>query len=280
MMPSQTIILLFAVLLSGCLADLRSNDLVVDGIDPARVTLARTSMNRMLKAHGGLDRWKQHRVAEVDYTDTWFRPLERAVSMPYPENGQHISQTILLGKNASRWTFVEGPWDGLEWGIQRWATYTARSGKVAFEDNDDIKFWLPTNAYFFEAPFRLSEATTLAHMGTTRVDGVLLDMVFLTWGQPEPQNDVDQYVAFIDRKTGLLTYLQYTIRDIFRTLIGVMHYSDYKEVDGIWVAHKMTVVTKPGGPPALHEYQIQDVIFGGDVSMEKLLPNPNKAGRK
>ncbi len=280
MMPSQAIILFLSLLASGCLADLRSNDLVVDGIAPAQVTLARASMKRMLTAHGGLERWKNHRVAEVGYTDTWFRPLEQAVSMPYPENGQRISQTILLGANASRWTFVGGPWDGLEWGIQRWATYTAKNGKIAFEPDSDIKFWLPTNAYFFEAPFRLGEANVMAHMGTAHIDGQTLDMVFLTWGQAEPQSNVDQYVAFIDRQSGRLTYLQYTIRDIFRTLIGVMHYSDYKEVDGIWVAHRMTVVTEPGGPPALHEYRIQDLAFGGDVPQEKLIPDPNKAGRK
>ncbi|MEZ4458170.1 MAG: hypothetical protein R3E66_00295 [bacterium] len=278
MKPNLLFVCLSTILAAGCLADLRSNNLVVDGISAVDRDQGRAILERSAKAHG-LQRWRQHQTVTVTYTDTWYRPVERLVSMPYPQNGQRLVHDQIVGSDSSRWMFKGGPLDGTVWGIQNWATYRLQDATPTFEPDNTLKFWLPTNAYFFQAPFRLREATVVAHAGTARVDGRLLDIVFLSWNTAAPQSDVDQYVAYIDRESGQLMYLQYTIRDIFRTLIGTMHYTDYREIDGMLVPHRMTVVTEPGGPRSLHEYLVESVGFD-QVPKASLLPDPKRRGTK
>ena len=69
--------------------------------------------------------------------------------------------------------------------------------------------------------------------------------VYVTWEEGPPSGKYDHYVLFIDEETGLLSKVHYTLRDapdfapaLFAGLLravsaGTMHFSDYREVDGV-----------------------------------------------
>lgn len=265
---------------TACQADLRSSSLVENGIAEDTASHGRLVLQQLAEAHG-LASWQARENARVVYSDTWMGWLNQQVAMPWPENGQRFEHTILLGTDNSRMVFLGGDYDQKSWGIQHWKTYTVNpGGEPRFEDDDGIKFWLPTNAYFIEAPFRLGEATVVAYDGTATLDGTLHDIVFLSWSQAAPQGDIDQYIAYIDRDTGRLSYLTYTVRDMAGFLVGTMKYDDYRQVDGVWIAHSMHVHDEPGGEPELHGYQIESVSFDVDVPERFVVPRPELRGQK
>lgn len=274
--------LVLALFFVGCgLSDIRPDTMVESGYTEADVSKGREVLRTMMEAHGGLEAWRAHRTAQVELTDTWHSAVVSAAVSPWPENGQLVRQTLLLGSETSRLVFVGGDEDGNAWGIQNWITYTAQSDKnPTFEENSAITFWLPTVQYFIEAPFRLHEADVVVWAGEEKDAGKTYDKVFLSWGTDAPQDTIDQYMAWVDQETGRLAYLEYTVRDMTDFTVGMMRYQDYKTIQGIQVAHTMRVVDGLSGDDKLHRMDIQKIQFATGVSDDYLIPDPSQKGSK
>ncbi len=263
------------------LSDVRPPELVEDGVTSQREQHGRELLTRLEDAHGGYAAWSGQPGAVVEFRDHWPGGVMRALAMPWSESGLLMRSTMLRGIDASRLEFLEGERTGTAWGIQSWMTYRAGAGAAppAFEDDDTIRFWLPTFQYFLEAPFRLREAEVVADAGPETVAGVTYQRVFASWGRPEPQPKVDQYLAWIHPDTGRLEYLEYTVRDMMPAVAGCMHYRDYRQVDDLQVAMTMAVVEGPGGPDALHRFELEAVRFE-EVSRDFVVPRPDLSRAK
>jgi hypothetical protein len=252
-----------------------------EGTSAVHAERGRKLVDQLPAAHGGLDTWRSHRTARVRLRDSWPGWMMRTAAMPWFENEQMLELTTLLGTDEARIEFAEPPNEGLMWGIQDWATYTVEPGGApVFEQDDDVKFWVPTVSYFFEAPFRLHEADVVSYVGNETVDGVVYDKVFLSWGQAEPQENIDQYVAWIARDTGRLGFLAYTVRDMMQNIEGFMRYTDYEQVHGIWVAKTMAVVDDTESLDGLHRMDVESVEFGVDRPRTFFYPDPGRKGAK
>ncbi len=291
-MPTRRKLLIAAVLvvlaLAGLaafklsrLSDIRPPELTGGEVTAEREERGRELLSRLEDAHGGYAAWSRRQGATVELRDHWPDAVMRALAMPWAESGLLMRSTMLRGADASRLEFLEGEQLGTAWGIQNWMTYRAGAGdqKPAFEDDDAIRFWLPTFQYFFEAPFRLREADVVADAGPEAVAGVTYQRVFASWGRPEPQQRIDQYLAWIDPESGRLAYLEYTVRDMMPAIVGCMHYRDYHQVGDLWIAMTMAVVKGPGGPDALHRFELEDVRFE-DVPRDFVVPRPDLARAK
>ena len=257
------------------LADIRPPELADTGVTTEREQRGRELLSRLEEAHGGYAAWNVWRGARVEFRDHWQGAMMRFAVMPWTESGLLMRSTMLRGSDASRLEFLEGEDAGTTWGIQNWITYRAAGGGApTFEDDDTIRFWLPTIQYFFEAPFRLREGGVIADAGPETVAGITYQRVFISWGTAEPQSQTDQYLAWIHPDSGRLEYLEYTVRDMMPGVVGCMHYRDYRQVEDLWIAMTMSVVEGPGGPDALHRYELEDVRLE-DVSQDLLIPRPD-----
>ncbi len=265
------------------LSDVRPPELAANEITEELAERGRELLRRLEDAHGGYAAWTARPTARVEFRDHWPGAVMRALAMPWAESGLLMRSTMLRGSDASRLEFLEGRDAGSAWGIQNWMTYRADGddlvppegdNSLTFEDDDDIRFWLPTFQYFFEAPFRLREGGVVADAGPATVAGVTYDRVFVSWGRAAPRSQVDQYLAWIDPASGRLEYLQYTVRDMMPGIMGCMHYRDYRQVEDLWIAMTLAVVEGPGGPDALHRFELEDVRFE-DVPREFVVPRPH-----
>jgi hypothetical protein len=268
--------LLAAVGTTGCgLKDIRP-DTVQDSVPEDQHQRGEELLADLATAHGGLDTWRAHRSSAYVIEDTWLSWIEEVAAMPWSKNQQRMRQTVWLGSDNSRLEFLDGDARGTSWGIQHWATYhVAANSAPVFEPDDTIKFWLPTLQYFFEAPFRLREAGVVYALDDKRVDGHTYHRVFLSWGTDEPQDTIDQYVAWIDADTGRLAFLHFTVRDMFDWIDGWMAYRDYEQIQGIWVARTIAGVEEPGGDAAGHRLEFDKVAFGVDVPEGFIIPRPD-----
>ena len=263
-----------AVLVSGCaLRDIRPDSAKQEISNQARGR-GRGMLDGLPEAHGGLDRWRSFETARYEFTDTWQKGIGRAF-MPWPASGLRMELAVLQGEDNGRLTFLEGELEGRSWGVQNWVTYIVPAdGWPVFQEADDIEFWIPTTTYFFEAPFRLREADVAYALDQKTLGERTFDRVFFSWGTDKPQETTDQYIAWIDRETGRLAYLEYTVRDMMESIKGCMEFADYETFDGITLATKLRNVTEPGGDPILHSYEIHDVEFGADFSRRHVVPRP------
>jgi hypothetical protein len=263
---------------AGCaLSDLREDAVAsrhITAWEPAR---GRALLDALASRHGGLDRWRAARDARVIYQDTWPSAVVAAAASPWPSPRQTIRQTLLLGQDISVVECLDGPEAGLTWGIQHWHTWEqAPGGALVWTDNEGVRFWLPTLQYFLEAPFRLGEADVVAWLGEAEAQGRRYELVFLSWGDAAPQEETDQYIAWIDRETGLLSYLEYTVRDMAGPLRAMIAYEGYRRADGFLVATTLRVVDAPGGETTLHRMDIEGMDFGVGAPASFLEPAPSR----
>lgn len=269
-----------AVLEIRRLADLRPPALIGEGVTPERASRGRMLLQRLEDAHGGFAAWRRHAYAQVELRDRWPGRVMPALAMPWRESGLLTRGTLQLGTANSRLDFLEGPDAGGAWGIQQWMTYRITGGgEPIFEDDDTIRFWLPTLQYFFEAPFRLREGDVVADAGPETLEGITYERVFVSWHSAAPRASTDQYLAWIHPETGRLAFLEYTVRDMLPSLVGCMQYRDYSRIEGLWVAMTMAVVEGPGGPDALHRFELEQVRFD-DVSESFVVPRPDLSRAK
>jgi len=266
-----------ALAAGGCgLKDIRPDGWQTAFADDAAEARGKEILAAMAEAHGGLEAFAAHRTVVIELEDTFPNPVLRMFTSPWPADPIRLRQEILIPGENSRLELLNSPAVGDVWGIQNWATYRQKSGReIEFVDDATIKFWLPTLGYFFQAPFRLHEASVVRDLGRVDVGGRSYDRVFLSWNTAEPQKDVDQYIAYIDAETHLLTFLEYTVREMGGFVSGTMHYRDHETIDGIVVARTMALVEGPGGPDGLHRVSVLDVRFGVPLETSRIIPRPD-----
>lgn len=277
-MSNLRALLLLSLLLAtaACTADLRPDALIKEGVQPDATARGKAALERVAEAHGGVAALKAARVAEVTMSDAWPNPVLRLFGMPWDDEPQTMRLTWQLGQDNSQLEFLDGDMKGARWGIQQWCTWTAAPGKdPVFAPHEDAWFWLPTLEYFVEAPWRLREAATVAHMGTSERGGKRYERVFFTWGDAAPHDNTDQYIAWIEADTGRLAFLEFTARDVYGFVTGVAVYERYREVEGLLFAGAITIVTDHDDfDGTLHRMDLQTIRLRPDMPQEALVPRP------
>ena len=270
--------------LAGCsLSDIRTPELLAEvapGDDSARIR-GRLLLDRLADRYGGFEHWQSHETMQLEFTDEWPSLMWRTLAAPWPQDPQAFKLMTPLGTDDGRLQFLDGDWSGQAWGLQNWAPYeVSAAGQIEFVDDDDIRFWIPTVKYFAEFPFRISEADVVLYAGERTRDGRVHDLVFATWNQAAAQDMTDQYLLWIDRKSGILELLQYTVRDVMASIVGTMDYADFRTRAGILVPHRMTVVDSPENDEVMHEFVVRKARFGVHYPEGFFYPDPQRHGSK
>jgi len=265
----------------GCAANLWPD---AESTSPATEQQGREWLRKASDAQGGAE-FAEHRVASLWLRDTWPSWLLRSLVMPWPTNSHLLRQDIAVGTDTSRLTFAEGKEKGTGWGIQNWVTYRFGPDGIVWDPVDDadstIKFWLPTNAYFPFAAWRLQEATYVRYLGAEEVNGRTLHRVFATWGDEPVVPDVDQYIVYIDAKTERIAYLRYTVKDMSESITGLMRYDDYRAVGKLVLPFSMRVVgSMADDASVVHAYAVERAEMDPALPEGWLLPRPDLRAQK
>lgn len=259
------------VLTTGCLADIRPEILAtLDTDNPpsaAALSRGRLLLEGAANKHG-LAAWKRYHTTSVRVTDNWYGTIARMLS-PWPAADVRFDISFANGKSAVRAEFVQLEADedseqlaGLVWGVQNWKVYEQpKGGSAEFVDNNDIRFILPTVQYFISLPFRLIEAPIVVDAGSTTIAGTDYDRVLVTWDSVEANDEYDQYVVYIDKSTGLIDKVEYTVREIMSFITGTMHYGDFRNVGGVTVGFDQTVTSSPTDADPMHRMTLTDLAY-------------------
>ncbi len=134
----------------------------------------------------------------------------------------------------------------------------------------------------------------MLNAGEAEHRGRSYERVFVTWGAAEPHLEDDQYLLWIDKETGLVEMVRYTVRELLlmteglthsltRALgAGTIHFDDYREIDGVMIPFVQTVnlaepllTQYPVSGTFLHRLEIEDARFD-TIPPETLTPDPSR----
>ncbi len=271
-MNGKHVVLLSVVLVCGLMssacanADLRTGTLEALGAQPSKdnAAQARAVLQATAERHG-VDAWRQYSTAEVIMRDDWDSVLASVLGLEPWDEEDLIQMRYEPGSFDIRVDFIDGPRKGEAMGLQSWKTYgrSAQQEPLAFGEVEHADFVLPAIVYLAELPFRVAQAPVLAYHGQEEVDGRVYDVVMATWGSLEPNDQHDQYLMWIDTNTDTLTMVDHTVREQGGFFSSRTIYEDYRDVQGVLVAHRLTIVDRgeTSTDGYLHQIHVESAAF-------------------
>lgn len=272
-------VLALALGATGCAAaDLRSEALVDEGATPERVERGRELLAAAAERHG-LDAWRSRRTTEVTLRDDWASFLA-VVTFSKPWDAEDLfALRFENGTFNAQAVFLEGRRAGQTIGLQAWRRYRrAPDGALTWDvERNRAGFVLPALVYFVELPFRLLDAPVVVFDETATFEGRPCDKVLATWGAPEPQPGLDQYVLWIDRETELVRRADFTVREEARFVAFTVFYDDYRTVDGVRVPFLQTVSAAEEAyrDDFAHQVRVESVRYDA-FDVAELYPDPER----
>lgn len=263
------ILLLSSFFLQGCMADIRTNLVKKEGITTENTNKGKALLEKAWKAQG-FDKIANHQVYSFIGNDTWKGMLGK-VGKVWPESKSELEFKFQVGTFDGQVSFLDGKRSGDIAGLQNWNYYEISDNNTSFMDtNKRIEFGLTAYQYFTEMVSRLKNAPIISYAGKEEFRGKKYDLVFCTWHSDKPHKGADQYIAWINKETGLMDFTQYTLRENYLkapgggAVYGGVEYSDFRNIDGVLISHEHTVYTfglNKNKNKNLHQLIISDFKF-------------------
>ena len=258
----------------SCLHDVRPRMLKREGITQENTLKGKQILDRVWKKQGG-DKLEEHNVYSFQGFDTWKKSKLGKLGKLWPDYETTLGFKFQVDTLDGQLTFMDGQRKETIAGIYNSDYYEIKNGITEFQDkaaksNRRVVFGLSHIQYFFELLGRLRQAPIISYAGSETFNGKQYDLVFCTWGKPKPHQEHDQFLLWINKKTGLLDYSEYSVREPhvkppgYKMIGGNIEYTDYREIDGVLIPHDQIVYPikkKTDQSKFIHRLKISDFQF-------------------
>lgn len=217
----------------------------------------------MQGAYGGKDHWLAFKIGSYAQTADWYdNKLGVAGWDTLPQQFEMIST---LGTDDCEFTLLNGENRGQTWGVADWKSYQVLdNGEQSFQENEKYQHKLIYKNYWFQFPFRIGEAPIISYAGEAEVEGKTYDLLYATWGSVDANREYDQFVLYVDKKTRLVEWLHFTLREKVKFIHITAHFTDFKTVNGITLpfSQYLTIGSPNNVLMKMHENHYQWIQFG------------------
>lgn len=275
-------LLIAAIVLQSCgIADLRTKMIKEEGLTIQNQVKGKQILENAWKKQG-FDKLKNHTVYSYNAQDNW-KGLLGKMGQIWPDMKSEMEFKYQVGTFDGQVHFLDGKEKGNSVGLQNWNYYEIIKSDTIFKDKNNKKnkrkvFGIAAIQYFSEMIDRLKNAPIISYAGEKNFRNQQYDLVFCTWTKIEPHMESDQYLVWINKKTGLMDFTQYTIRDNYlklpgyKILSGAIEFADFKNIDGVLIPHTQFVYAlklRKNTKNNLHKLMISDFKFD-DYNIEDL----------
>ena len=224
-------------------------------------------LKQMQDAYGGMDKWLAFKTGKYAQIADWYE--DKFGVAGWDALPQEFEMTSVLGTDDSEFTLLNGANKGQTWGVKDWKSYHKKNEQKEFIHNEKYHHKLIYKNYWFQFPFRISEAPIIAYAGESTVKGEAYDLLYVTWGSEAPNRQYDQYVLYLDKETRLLEWLNFTLREKANFVNITAQFADFKVINGITApfTQYITLRNPETGGPKMHENRYQWVQFGEERVM-------------
>lgn len=265
-----------SLMLQSCgIYDLRTTSLKKEGITEENTTKGKQILVRAWKTQG-FDKLHDHEVYSFEGTDVW-KGLLGKMGHLWPELEAKMEFKYRVGTFDGQVHFTDGNEKGNRAGLQNWNYYESIDNKISFKDKDLKEnkrkvFGIAAFQYFTEMADRLLNAPIVVYAGEDSFRDQEYDLVLSTWETEKPHEEHDQYLSWVNKETGMLDFVQYTIRDAYlkppgyKLLGGAIEFDDFRSIDGVMIPHNQLVYAikmKKNQDKFLHRLTVSDFEFDG-----------------
>ena len=285
------VVVIASVILQSCgMADLRTKMIKKEG-----VTIQNTEKGKQLLGNAwkkqGFDKLKNHTVYSYHAQDNW-RGLLGKMGQIWSDMESEMDFKFRIGTFDGQVQFLDGKHKGNFAGLQNWSYYEIIKNDTIFKDKKSRQnrrkvFGISAFQYFTEMIDRLKKAPIISYAGEKEFRGQQYNLVLCTWDTVVPHMEHDQYLAWINKQTGLMEFTQYTIRETYlkppgyKAFGGAVEFTDFKNVAGVLIPHTQLVYAiklKKNPKRNLHKLVMSNFKFDGFKPEDLQLDKTIKAG--
>lgn len=279
-----TLITLSFLLQSCGIYDLRTRSIKSEGLTEENTKKGKAILEKAWNKQG-LHKLKDHQVYSFHGSDVW-KGLLGKMGQLWPDLEAEMNFKYLIGSFDGQVQFTNGSEQGNIAGLQNWNYYEVVGDQTAFKKKDLKEterkvFGIAAFQYFTEMADRLLKAPIIAYAGEDKFRGQDYDLVLSTWGSEKPHEEHDQYLSWINKETGMMDFVQYSIRDAYlkppgyKLLGGAIEFADFRSIDDILIPHEQLVYAikmKKNKNKFLHRLVVSDFKFD-DFNADELILN-------
>jgi hypothetical protein len=249
---------------------------VRDGISVDERAQGQALLADVEAAYGGRDAWLAKDTGHFTMSADWLGFPNTVISQ-WETNPQRFEMQVVLGSDDVNLTLVDGPLSGQTYGLLGGRSYRVGPDGVAdFDAKVPLAWKMSAKNYWFQLPFRVSEASVVAHAGEAEVDGQRYELVFLSWESAEPQREIDQFVLYVHPEHHHIEWLHITAREKGGWASATVRFEDVVAYGGISVPRTQTAWL--GSPEErgrrMHQNTFESVVFGAPITDVTLAESP------
>lgn len=139
----------------------------------------------------------------------------RVTFLVSPTGKSLIDYEFVSYPNGSHTSYYNSIISGLEFyiGKDNNGIFQVSDGKREYGGFSKEFFYLAVQ-HLIEFPFQMESANIVEHIGQQSWNGSKYELIFATWNNFEPNNEIDQYIIWINKETGLIDRFDATGRQI------------------------------------------------------------------
>jgi hypothetical protein len=249
------------ILAIGCsTADLSTNKLKNQDTQPDLREKAKTIFEKSLNARGGYSTHRSLDSVRLKGNDLWHSSLVRFFT-PVTEQEQKFEVLFSTAGDEINYLFLNGKLKGQYIGVENGKTYRAINQEREFTDSSKIRLYLEPLRDYFQWPYKLYESPVLLYAGEKNIVNEAYYLLFASSGGIAASPEYDQYVIYINQQTYSVDYIDFTLRSLFESYKGTLHYRDLRSVQGLMVPFFIGVSDDVENKDFVHEFHISEIQF-------------------
>ena len=258
-----TLSLVFATLIisMGCsTADLSTDNLRNQDRQPDLREKAVKIYERSLNARGGYNTYKSFDSVRLRGADVWHSNFVRLFT-PVTEQEQKFEVVFATAGSKISYIFLNGTRKGQYIGVENGKTYRVIEEEREFADSSKIRVYLEPLTHYFQWPYKLFESPVLLYAGEENIKNESYHLLFASSGGIAASPEHDQYVIYVNKNTHYVDYIDFTLRSLFESYKGTLHYGDFRTVQGLVVPFFIGASDEVKNKDFVHEFLFSEIQF-------------------
>jgi hypothetical protein len=248
----------------GCAANLRPASLPL--LPDATQSSAGVAQIAAVGRTHGLERWQRFSRARFQLDDADVAACLRGGIVPLGAARQRFEISVTLRDVTARARFVDGPRAGETVGIKGDLAYRVNDdGSLEYATDACVQDYLRVLQRSFLLPLSVAarvesgEASAFP-AGERTLDGRSYDVLFVTVPTGyEASGEDEHYLLWKDRASGRVEWIELTDRRRSRRARDVLHYTEYRDVEGVQVAGRIERVDEVGSSSANARLELSEI---------------------
>jgi hypothetical protein len=252
--------MVWPLLISGCsTADLISEERMA-GLKQLDSDITADHLRHdILKNIDPSNHYREGSSMDVVATDAWNSTIIRWLT-PLDKNEQRFRAQLMLFHKGIEFTFLNGDQKDKTIGFDG-RSYHYEGRRKIYEKSAAMSLYLGPLQRYLEWPRTLMSKKKLKLLGEKGVNNHSYWVVYATEGNTAELDQYDQFLIYINKNSNTIDYIEFTMRELMKSYVGVIHYKKHTRIQGILMPFWIGIADDLINPGFDHVFTIESIWF-------------------